>query len=200
MRDSPATRHSLLVRIRDARDNQAWSQFVDIYAPLIFRFARRHGLQDADAADLSQDVLRTVVRAAPQLDYDPTKGSFRGWLFTVVRNRLRDWIDSQRRHPRGSGDTGEQELLEAQPDRDHEAAAQWDREYQRRLFSWAAEQVRIDFDNSSWRAFWATAVEGTSPKDVAAELGMSLGAVYIAKSRVLARLKEKIRQFECDEV
>src|SRR5437870_8680075 len=109
MSDSPITRASLLVRLRDAQDEWAWSQFVEIYAPLVYGYARKHGLQDADAADLTQDILRTVAGAVGRLEYDPQRGSFRGWLFTVVRNRLRDFLASQRRHCQGSGDPGVQE-------------------------------------------------------------------------------------------
>src|SRR5262245_61410540 len=89
MSDALATRLSLLVRLRDARDDGAWAQFVELYAPLVFGFARKHGLQDADAADLTQDVLQAVSGAIQRLDYDSRRGSFRGWLFTVARNKLR---------------------------------------------------------------------------------------------------------------
>jgi RNA polymerase sigma-70 factor (ECF subfamily) len=191
MGPAPATRPSLLVRLRDPRDDQAWSQFVEVYAPLVYGYARKHGLQDADAADLTQDVLRAVARAADDLVYDPRRGSFRGWLFTVARNKLHNFLTRQRRHPRGTGDSGVKELLEAQPAPEDEA--QWDQEYEQRLFSWAAEEVRGAFQETTWRAFWQTAVEGKGPAEVAAALGMSVGAVYIAKSRVLARLKEQIR-------
>src|ERR1700733_8419453 len=88
MPEAPPTRPSLLVRLRDARDEGAWSQFVDLYAPLVYAHARRNGLQDADAADLMQNVLRCVVNAVQRLDYDPRRGSFRGWLFTIVRTQL----------------------------------------------------------------------------------------------------------------
>src|SRR5262245_52328481 len=89
MTESPSTRLTLLGRIRDLRDAQAWAEFVDLYAPLVYGLARRHGFQDADAADLTQDVLRAVVGAAPTFAYDPARGSFRGWLFTVAHNQLR---------------------------------------------------------------------------------------------------------------
>src|SRR2546421_11891451 len=105
MSESPGTRASLLIRIRDSEDKDAWRQFVALYAPLIHGLARRRGLQDADAADLTQEVLRSVTAAIPGLDYDPARGSFRGWLFTVTRRRIHDFLDGRARCEQGSGDS-----------------------------------------------------------------------------------------------
>src|SRR6516162_4441795 len=93
----PTTRPSLLVRIRDAADRDAWVQFVEVYAPLVYKFVRRRGLQDADAADLTQDVLRAVAGARQRLRYDPDRGTFRSWLFTVARNKLATFLARQQR-------------------------------------------------------------------------------------------------------
>ena len=101
MSESLGTRPSLLVRIRDPGDREAWRQFVALYAPLIHRLARQRGLQDADAADLTQDVLRAVAMAAPGLVYDPSRGSFRGWLFTVTCHKIHDFRESRRHRDRG---------------------------------------------------------------------------------------------------
>ena len=193
MTQSDATRPSLLVRIRDARDREAWGQFVEVYAPLVYDMARRRGLQDADAADLTQDVLRSVAGAIGRLDYDPRRGTFRSWLFTVTRNALNTFFEAQRRLPRGSGDSAVQDWLANQPDSADESAV-WDREYERRLLDVAAEQVRLEFENPTWQAFWRTAVEGQPAREAAEGLGMSVGAVYIARSRVLSRIKEKVAQ------
>jgi RNA polymerase sigma-70 factor (ECF subfamily) len=198
MGDSPATQPSLLLRIRQADDADAWARFVEIYAPLIYAHARKYGFQDADAADLTQEVLRTVSRAASRLEYDPRRGSFRGWLFTVVRNLQRNFLLSRQRHTRGSGDTNMQALLEAQPDREEGLASEWEQDYEQRLFAWAAEQVRAVTREATWQAFWLTAVEGKSAKQVARMLGMTPGAVYVARSRVLARLKERIQRIHED--
>jgi RNA polymerase sigma-70 factor (ECF subfamily) len=196
MPEPPATRASLLVRLRDASDAPAWAQFVRVYAPLIYGFARRQGLQDADAADLTQDVLQAVAGAIRGLDYDPARGSFRGWLFTVVRSRLSNFRRRRRSHPdEGSGDTVIQQGLAGVPAPDDDAAW-WDQEHQRRLFAWAAEQVRPAVEPATWQAFWGAAVEGSPAKEVASALGMSVAAVYMAKSRVLARLKAVIREAE----
>src|SRR5438270_2635116 len=148
MGDSPTTRPSLLVRIRDAQDGPAWAQFVDLYAPLIYGFARKHGLQDADAADLAQDVLRAVSVAVRRLDYDPRRGTFRGWLFTFVQNKLRNFLAGRRRHEQGTGDTDVHNLLQAQPAPEDDRAASWDQDYERRIFAWAAGQVRPHFQET----------------------------------------------------
>src|SRR5262245_26614927 len=190
MTSSPHTRPSLLVRLRDAADAEAWRQFVDLYAPLVYRFARGRGLQDADAADLTQDVLHAVARGSGRLEYDPARGTFRGWLFTVARNKLHTFLKRQQRHRQHTEDVEVEQLL-AGPDADE--AALWEQEYEQRLFDWAAEQVRGHFQDRTWQAFWQAAVEGRPPRDVAAALGLSVGAVYIAKSRVLARLKEQVQ-------
>lgn len=187
----PSTRASLLVRIQDPRDAEAWRQFFDLYAPVVYGFARKRGLQDADAADLMQDVLRSVAGAAGRLNYDPVKGSFRGWLFTVTRNKVYNFLDKQRHHPRGSGDSGEQHRLEELPAPDTERD-EFDRDYERRRFAFAAERIRDEFHESTWQAFWLTAVENLSAKDAGLKLNLSPGAVYVAKSRVIARLREEI--------
>src|SRR6516165_8233429 len=190
MAEAPPTRGSLLVRLRDAADGPAWRQFVEIYAPLIFGFFRKKGLQDADAADLTQDILAAVARAIRDFDYDPRKGSFRGWLFTAVRHRLQRFCES--RPVQGAGGTTALEQLQQLPLPDEEPA--WQQDYERRLFHWAADQVRPTVAETTWQAFWQTAIEGKDPKDVGKALGLAVAAVYMAKSRMLAKLKAIIRE------
>jgi RNA polymerase sigma-70 factor (ECF subfamily) len=197
MADQPSTHASLLIRIRDAQDTQAWARFVDLYAPLVYRLGRRHGLQDADAADFTQEVLRTVAAAIGRFVYDPAKGTFRSWLFTVARNKLSNILVRRRRLPADSGDPAVRRQLDEIPAAEEETAA-WDREYQRRLFLVAAEEVRDGFAETTWEAFWRTAVEGQAACDVSASLSMSTGAVYLAKSRVLARIKKQIENLTGD--
>jgi RNA polymerase sigma-70 factor (ECF subfamily) len=197
MAELPITRASLLARIRDARDQDAWRRFVQIYAPVVYGYAREQGLQDADAADLTQEVLYTVSAAAGRLNYDPKRGSFRSWLFTVAHHKVYDLLAQQRRQCRATGGVGGQELLEAQPARDEDRSL-WEREYEQRLFNWAAEQVRDRFHDSTWQAFWQTAVEGKNGKEVAQRLGITVAAVYLAKSRVMAQLRQQIQQLEGD--
>jgi RNA polymerase sigma factor (sigma-70 family) len=191
---APATRYSLIVKLRDPADAGAWREFVAIYQPLVYRLARREGLQDADAHDLCQEVFRTVARAIERYELDPARGSFRGWLSRITRNLLINVLTRRPYRLRGSGSTSVQELLEAQPADDPSAAAVFETEYRRQVFRWAAEEVQREFAPSTWRAFWLTAVEGRAPADAAAELGLSVGAVYIARSRVLARLRARVQR------
>ena len=197
MSEVPATRPSLLVRLRDAADEGAWSDFVRLYAPAVYRFARRKGLQDADAADLTQEVLRSVAGSIGRLEYDARHGMFRSWLFTLAHRRLIDFLARRQRQEQPGGDTEAQQRLNEQPSRDEED--RWNYDVERQIFAWAADKVRPAFSESTWQAFWQTAVEGKSGKDVARELGLSVAAVYLAKSRVMVRLKEQIAQLSGEE-
>jgi len=198
MDEPPATRVSLILRLRDPADTVAWHEFVTLYEPLVYHLARRKGLQDADARDLCQEVLLTVARAVHTLKPDPALGTFRGWLFRITRNLLVNYLTRQPQ-PRGSGATSVQELLEAQPSADPSATAVFEAEYRRRVFRWAADAIQHEFTPSTWQAFWQTAVVGRPPKEVASELSLSVGAVYIARSRILARLRQRIEELG-DEV
>jgi RNA polymerase sigma factor (sigma-70 family) len=193
MDEPPATRDSLILRLRDSADAAAWREFVALYEPLVYGLARRKGLQDADARDLCQEVLITVARAVDRWDPDPDRGTFRGWLSRIARNLLVSFLTRQN-YPRGSGTTSMQELLEAQPAADPSATAVFEAEYRRRVFRWAADEIKGEFTPSTWQAFWQTAVGGRMPKAVAADLGLPIGAVYIARSRVLARLRRRVEQ------
>jgi RNA polymerase sigma-70 factor (ECF subfamily) len=192
------TRPSLLLRLRDARDEAAWGQFVEIYTPLIYGFCRKHDLQDADAADVGQEVLRTVARGMERFEYDPGRGKFRNWLLTVTRSKLNNFFTSRQRQPNPASATSLQQLAESQPTAEEQS--HWDAEYHRQVFHWAAGRIRGEFQEKSWQAFWQTTVEQRDGKEVAEAVGLSIGAVYVAKSRVLARLKEEIRAVEEEDV
>jgi RNA polymerase sigma-70 factor (ECF subfamily) len=195
MADFPPTRASLLVRLRDPGDEQAWREFVDLYAPVVYRYARKQGLQDADAADLSQEVLRAVAGAVGRLEYDPRRGAFRNWLFTIVRRKLSNWRVAQGIRARGSGDSATLQLLEQWP-APEDSKPDWDAEWERQQVAWACARIRGEVATTTWQAFWHTAVGGRPGKQVARELGLSVAAVYHARSRVLARIKELIRSIE----
>src|SRR3954451_10987754 len=135
MVESPNTRPSLLVRIRDPRDERAWAEFLDIYTPLIYQLARRKGLQDADAADLVQEVFRAVAGAIDRWDPDPKRGSFRAWLSRIARNLTVNFLIHEQRPPRASGDSQIGRLLAEHAAPPGPELALFDVEHRRRLFA-----------------------------------------------------------------
>ena len=193
---TPETRPSLLLRLRDPQDEPAWREFLEIYEPLIERLGRRRGLQDADVRELVQDVLLAVAGAIDRWEPSRERGLFRGWLATVTRNLTVNLLKREARHPRGSGDSNFQELLEQHPDPKCGTTALFDLEYRRQIFQWAAERIRHEFQPSTWSAFWETCVEQRSVESVVAEFGLTRGAVYVSQSRVMARLREFVIQRE----
>ena len=200
MSSIPPTRPTLLFRIRDAQDQEAWERFIDLYAPLVYGYLRKRGLQDADSADLTQDVLRQVAAAAKSLEYDAKRGTFRGWLFRVVQNRLTDHWRKEGIREHGAGDTNAQQQLNELPQPGGlDPSAEWDADYERQLFHYAANIVKQDFTPATWQAFWLTSVEGQPGKDVAEKLGLSVAAVYLAKGRVMTRLKNQVKLLDGEE-
>ena len=192
MSDLSKTRASLILRLKRPEDALAWEEFVEIYQPLIFRLARQRGLQEADALDLVQEVMTRVARAIDQFDPDPERGSFRGWISRISRNLSVEFLRARSRQPLVSGDSSIEELINTVPS--GEASEQYDREHEKQLFLWAADKIRDDFQPRTWQAFWRTAVEHRPVIEVAQQLDVTPGAVYIARSRVMARLKQKIQQ------
>ena len=191
MADTPATRASLLLRLRDVHDAAAWREFLDLYAPLVYGYARKKGLQDADASDLSQEVFHAVAQAIGRLNYDVGRGRFRNWLFTIVRRKLANRRMAERQRTPRSGDSATEFLLNhcaAAEDSD----AEWEAEWQQYAFARACAQVRNAVKEPTWQAFWRTAVDGQSCKEVARDLGLSVGAVYHARSRILEQLRQQI--------
>ena len=196
--ETPQTRVSLLVQLRNSPSEAAWHEFASMYGPVVYGFARNRGLQDADAADIMQDVMRSVSAALGRLDYDRSQGTFRGWLFTVTRNKVFNFLSARKNRPQAAGDSGTQRLLNQQSDGD-DSSEIWNLEYQRRLAQIAMDQVKGEFQPSTWQAFWLTAVEGRSASEAAQQTGLSVGAVYVAKSRVLARLKTEVQALERED-
>ncbi len=196
---SPTTHRSLLIRLGDPEDRDAWDRFVHIYGPLIYAYGRHRGLQDADASDLVQEVLGAVATAVDRFAYDPARGSFRGWLLTITRNEWIGLIQRRDRQGAGVGGTTHQAVLNLQTIGNDDEAF-WEREHRQIIYNWAADQVRHAFRPATWSAFERTAVEGQAVEAVALQLGMSVGAVYIAKSRILARLREVVATVESEPI
>jgi RNA polymerase sigma-70 factor (ECF subfamily) len=195
MHDLPDTRHSLLVRLGDRADHEAWAEFVELYEPAVYRLARSRGLQHADALDLVQDVLAAVAGAIDRWEPDPARGRFRSWLFRIARNMA---VNALRRggRGRGSGDSGVNELLQEIPAAAEPDATRFELEFRREAFLRAADRLRDETSATAWQAFWLTAVEGMGVDEAARRLEITVGALYAARSRVLARLRKQVEQFE----
>jgi RNA polymerase sigma-70 factor (ECF subfamily) len=180
------TSASLLERLRQPGQEQAWTRFVQLYTPLLYHWACRLGLNEADAADLVQDVLTLLVRKLPEFTYDHHK-SFRAWLRTVTLNC---WRNRRRRAelPRAANPP-DLDSLSADADA---ADAFADKEYRQWLVGRALELMQAEFQPTTWKACWECVVAGRPAAEVAAELGISVGAVYMAKSRVLSRLRQEL--------
>lgn len=195
-RPQPQTQPSLMVRLRDSADNEAWVEFTQLYEPLLMRLMTRNGLQESDARDVCQQTLQAVARDIHQWKPDGRDGSFRRWLFRVAKNRVLKFLNSQRKFPIRSGGTSLHLNLQQQPDHKQSISDVFEQEYRERLVVWAAEQIRAEFQPPTWSAFWLTCVEGQPIAEVAEQLGMSVGNVYVARSRIIARLKSRIQQID----
>jgi RNA polymerase sigma-70 factor (ECF subfamily) len=193
MDDAPETSLTLIARVKDPADAAAWNEFVAIYRPVIYRMARRRGLQDADAHDLAQKVLMAVLRAIEEFEPGADRPPFRAWLARLSKNAIINAL-SRRRPDAGSGLTQTSELLNEQAADDPQTTAELALESRRETLRWAAEQIRGEFSEPVWRMFWETAVMGRPIADVAADLGRTPGAVYMARFRVMQRLKEKVAE------
>jgi RNA polymerase sigma-70 factor (ECF subfamily) len=175
---------SLLERLRQPEDQEAWSQLVRLYTPLLYHWAFRLGLRGEDAADLVQEVFTVLVRKLPEFEYDQRK-SFRAWLRTIIQNR---WRDLRRRRAAGPVEMGDAALPHLADDDDVDAFTE--AEYRRHLAVRALQLMQAEFQPATWKACWEQVVEDRPAAEVAAELGMTVNAAYLARSRVLARLRQ----------
>jgi RNA polymerase sigma-70 factor (ECF subfamily) len=178
-----------LIRRVQADEPRAWEQFVELYGPLLFYWSRRAGLSSADAADVTQEAFAAIAKSVARFDFRNGDGSFRGWLWTIVQNKLQDFY---RKRPavQGAGGTDFLRRLQEWPEPlsvdgdDGTQQAELKSLVQRALF-----QVEAEFERHTWTAFWNVVVDGRATLDVAAELGISPCSVRQAKSRVLRRLR-----------
>jgi RNA polymerase sigma-70 factor (ECF subfamily) len=183
-----ATPSSLLERLRTTDDGLAWEQLLKLYGPTVTGWCRRVGVSAEDSADIRQEVFMAVARGIVGFRKDRPADSFRGWLYTITRRRLLDHWRRAARRPRAAGGSEVNDQLtdtpEAEPPRP-EGAETWE-EFQR-----GVQMIRGEFEERTWEAFWRTTVDGRTAVEVATELAMTPGAVYVAKSRVLRRLREE---------
>ncbi len=191
----PTTRASLLLRLRDPRDHDAWVEFVSLYEPVVYRILRRAGLQDADAVEVMQELFLAVNRNIKHWQHGREHGSFRGWLRQVTRNLVVSWVRQQRRRV-ATLPVDLDSLLESPLACAGRETDEFDQELQRTLFQRASELVRVEVHPSTWQAFWSVAVSGVSVADTACTLGMTTGAVRVAKCRVISRLTAVVAEME----
>jgi RNA polymerase sigma-70 factor (ECF subfamily) len=189
--ESSSVSSTLLDQLRSGRP-EAWERLVRLYSPVVYRWCRRSGLAAEDAADVLQEVLSAVMLHLPDFHRDGPQDSFGGWLATITRNKVRDHY--RRRHGRAEaqgGSTAQRQLSEIpQPPEPSEESIRPDAESAAWLSRGALEAIRAEFEARTWQAFWQTTVDGQPPAHVAKDLEMSVAAVYMAKSRVLRRLRQ----------
>jgi RNA polymerase sigma-70 factor (ECF subfamily) len=188
---SPETSKSLLDRARDLGDAASWRQLTDLYTPLIQRWIRPYVAQPADADDVIQEVLVAVTRDLPGFHHNQAPGAFRAWLRGISVNRLREYWRARQARPQAPGGNGIDETLRDLEDPHSPLSRAWDLEHDRHVARSLLESIRLEFQPATWQAFEGVVREGRPAAEVAAELGMSVNAVLIAKSRILKRLRQK---------
>ena len=196
MTDQNPTRKTLLLKLRDPEDTEAWEEFAALYTPLIFQFCLRRGVQNADAADVTQEVMRAVAGAIGRFEYDASRGTFRGWLYTVTRNKLNNFFNRRKKEPQGTGRTTIQTMIEAHS---VDVEADWESEYNQRMLHWALEHVKSEFETRTFEAFWRTSIEEEDVTIVCDEMELTPGAIYSAKYRILAKIRKVLESTTGEE-
>ncbi|MCD0457893.1 RNA polymerase sigma factor [Roseiconus lacunae] len=195
------TRPSMFIHLRDG-ENDAWSTFVSEYGPMIASWCLRYGLTEAETADVTQNVLIKLVQVMRQSRYDPKQGSFRGWLKTVTNNAVKDVMRTWDKPGKGTGDTVVHAKLSLMEDPKSMDALNdcIDQEYKNIVLNEAKRRVRERVKDFTWRAYEMTAIQQKTPQEASAELGLKVGEVYVAKSRVIKMLREEIQKHEENQV
>jgi len=185
----------LLVLLKDPADPLAWKSFVERYGPKIYGWCRKWRLQEADAQDVTQNVLTKLVQKLGTFAYDPNKGTFRGWLKTVTHHAWRDYVESQERAGRCRQDSEFLQRLESLEARD-DLLKSLDEAFDLELLAEAQARVQLRVTPRDWQIFQELAVEARPGPAVAKELHMTVTAVLMAKSRVQKKLREEVRRLE----
>ncbi|HEY2413993.1 MAG TPA: sigma-70 family RNA polymerase sigma factor [Pirellulaceae bacterium] len=187
----PETRASLLLRLPDAADARAWDDFAAVYAPLVYRLARRQGLQPADSDDLVQEVLTTVARSVESWLARGDRGPFRAWLLRIARNQAINVL-TRHKNKETAGNSAVSHCLNEIP-ANNDDHSEFDLEHRRQLFQRAEDRVREEVTQRTWQAFWHSTIEDQPIPEVAKRLEMTIGNVYVARSRVMTRLRELVK-------
>lgn len=190
MNTSPDTRASLIVRLKASEDSSVWHEFVSIYESVIYRTARKQGLCHDDSAEVTQEVLTRVTKAIDGWEINPGRGSFRGWLYRITKNLSIDYLRKSKRRPTTGNDTTILNSIKAPG----ESGNDFDRQFERQVFRQTARTIENQFKPKTWKAFWMTTVDGKSIDEAVKQLDMTRGAIYIARSRVMAKLKQEVQK------
>jgi RNA polymerase sigma-70 factor (ECF subfamily) len=182
----PETRHSLIVRLQGPRNEAAWGEFVGQYERFVRRLVQRRGVPERHVPDVTQQVLAAIAQSVAKWQDDGQPASFRRWTSRIARNVVIKFMIREARQFDGQGGTDLVEQLQSIPDPVDDQLAQ---RYEHELIVWAAEQIRSEFRDTSWQAFWATLVEGRPVAEVAAELRISVGSIYMSRSRIIKRIR-----------
>ena len=190
----PSTHTSLLLQVRRLDNRPAWSRFVDLYGPLIYRFCRKRGLQSADADDVTQEVFKQIGRAIPMFEYNRQRGRFRGWLGTIARHEIRRFLKKKNRPGQGLGGSDSDQAINSIESVDSE----WNDAFNLHIVQTAFDQIQPEFDAETWKLFELVWFGQRKPRDVAAELQCDAEHVYRVTSKVKRRLKRQIKQLVSD--
>lgn len=188
---NPETRSTLIVQLKSQQDEAAWWEFVRTYESFLQRLVERRGVPAMHVPDVTQQVLTAIARSIGSWQDDGQEASFRRWVNRVARNVVIKYMARERHHAGGQGGTEALQLLAEVPAEQDTTLA---KQYEHELIVWAAEQVREEFLDSSWRAFWATMIEGREVAQVAEELSLSIGSIYMSRSRIKKRIREKVAE------
>ncbi len=192
---APETRASLILRLQDSQDSDAWTDFVEIYEPLLLALCRKFAMQDSDAVEATQEILLRLSQVVGQWkSKEQEEGSFRGWLYRVSRNVIVRFLQKKRRGELAIGSSDIYRLVNQSPDPSCEETIEFDLEFRRRVFNWACHQIQNEVQPKTWQAFWKTQIEKLSVETAAEQLSMSAGSIYIARSRVMKKLRETVQR------
>ncbi|MEM7456961.1 MAG: sigma-70 family RNA polymerase sigma factor [Planctomycetota bacterium] len=192
--DYPLTRASLLLQLSE-NDQEAWQQFVETYRPIIYRMARKRGLQDADAQDLAQQVLVSISQSIARWEKRDESVRFRHWLRRVARNAI---LNVLTRKPKdlAAGGTSVQQVLKGQPESEDQLSREIELERKREVFFHASGLLKQEVSNDAWQVFQLSIVDGQPAQDVAAIVGKTVGATYAIRGRLTRRLRALVEELE----
>jgi RNA polymerase sigma-70 factor (ECF subfamily) len=193
--NAPSTRATLLVRLRQDSDAQAWATFVDLYTPLVYRFCRRRSLQDADARDVTQQVLTIVCRTIGKFEYDRQRGRFRNWLGAMTAHEISRYRRRSQRQGKGVGN-GWGDDIAALASAAVDPA--WAEEFNSYIFQRAIDRIRPEFDASVWQAFELTWLQDMAAKEAGKKIGKPSAWIYKSRYKVIERLRRELEFLTSD--